>query len=116
PRARRERFELVDPSRRALVAMTDGAHPVEDPAMDPLVRMRDPSAAGAPIREPGERLRAPPSRCLDQTQTPASDALPAGIGDLAGDGEGVLEGVAGRVDAFLAQVDEREQRLRQGSE
>ena len=65
--ARRERFELVDLAPRALVAMTDGAHPIENPAMDPLVRMRDTSAAGAPIREPGERLRAPPSRSLDQT-------------------------------------------------
>src|SRR2546425_8171732 len=64
--ARRERFELVDPASHALVAMTDGAHPIENPAMDPLVRMRDTSAAGAPIREPGERPRAPSSRSLDQ--------------------------------------------------
>src|SRR5712692_6157249 len=114
--ARRERFELVDPAPHALIAMTDGAHPIENPAMDPLVRMRDTSAAGAPIREPGERPRAPSSRCFDQTQSPASDALPARIGDLAGDGEGVLEGVACRVDAFLAQIDEREQYLWKGSE
>src|SRR6266581_5461262 len=65
--ARRERFELVDPAPHALVAMTDGAHPVENPAMDPLVWMRDASAADAPIHEPGKRLRAPSSRGLDQT-------------------------------------------------
>src|SRR5258706_11305859 len=84
--ARRERFELVDPAPHALVAMTDGAHPVENPPMDPLVWMRDASAADAPIHEPGKRLRAPSSRGLDQTQSSASDALPAGIGDLAPDG------------------------------
>jgi hypothetical protein len=70
--------------------MTDRAHPVEDPAIDPLVRMSNTGAALAPIGEPGERLRTPSSRCLDQTQSSANDALPARVGDLAGDGEGVL--------------------------
>src|SRR6266851_4770749 len=114
--ARRERFELVDPAPHALVAMTDRAHSVENPAVDPLVRMRDASAAGAPIREPGERSRAPSSRSLDQTQSSASDALPAGIGDLAGDREGVLQSIACRVEAFLAQINQREQGLREGRE
>jgi hypothetical protein len=63
-----------------------------------------------------ERLRSPPSRRLDQTESSASDPLPTRIGDLAGDREGMLEGVARRVDAVLAQIDEREHRLREGSE
>ena len=114
--ARRERFELANPARHALVVMTDGAYPVENPAMDPLVRMSDTGAARAPIREPGKRLRASSSRCLDQTEPSASDALPAQVGDLAGDAEGVLEGLGGRIDPFFAQIDQSEQHLRKGSD
>src|SRR5258706_11555787 len=38
--ASHQRFELLDPPPHAPVAMTDGAHPVENPALDPLVCMR----------------------------------------------------------------------------
>src|SRR5258708_20251798 len=66
--ARRQRFELVDPAPHALVALTDGAHPVENPAMDPLVGMCDTSPAGAPVRDPADRLPAPPSPSPSHTQ------------------------------------------------
>src|SRR5207244_13451391 len=65
---------------------------------------------------PWRRRRAPACGRLAGASPSAGAALPAGGGDLAGDRECMLEGPARRVDASLAQVDEREQRLWQGSE
>ena len=59
--------------------------------------MRDAHGARSAVGQPGDGLGGASGGGVDETQAATHDGLPAWIGEPAGDREGVLEQLAGRV-------------------
>lgn len=113
PGSGRSGLKVADPSVRALHAMRDRllAQRVKAVTMDPQVRIRDANAAHPGILQPPDAVGDIPVGDLDQTNTARSHALPAGIADLAAQGEGGLEPAAGLGGPSIRQVDRSPSRL-----
>ena len=78
--------------------------------------IRQPRGPRARVEQRGERLVDVTGGLGDQRQPAGRDALPAGVADLAGPGERLLEAVGGAGQVALGQQHLAEHRLRPGQE